>query len=56
MPLTTERYDLVIPAEKWEMESVQALKNWLSTSEAKIAIDNLGGYDTSHTSVVHWVA
>lgn len=30
--LTTERYDLVIPTEKWELESFQALKTWLDTT------------------------
>jgi molybdate-binding protein/DNA-binding transcriptional regulator YhcF (GntR family) len=55
IPLTTERYDLIIPAEKWEMKSVLALKDWLGTPEAKTAIENLGGYDTSETSLVHWV-
>jgi putative molybdopterin biosynthesis protein len=53
--LTTERYDLAIPAEKWELGPVQALKSWLGTSEAKNAIGNLGGYDTSQTGQVHWV-
>jgi molybdate-binding protein/DNA-binding transcriptional regulator YhcF (GntR family) len=52
--LTTERYDLVIPAEKWEMESVQALKSWLDKSQAKAAINNLGGYDTSQTGTTTW--
>lgn len=54
--LTTERYDLVIPAEKWEMDTVQALKNWLAAPQAKAAIHNLGGYDTSQTGTVTWVA
>ena len=54
--LTTERYDLAIPAEKWELESVQALTDWLSTPQAKAAIDNLGGYDTSQTGAVIWVS
>ncbi len=54
--LTTERYDLVIPAEKWEMESIQTLRQWLETSQAKAAINNLGGYDTSQTAVLTWVS
>ena len=53
--LTTERYDLVIPFEKWELESVQELKRWLDTAQAKAAIHNLGGYDTSETGAVTWV-
>ena len=33
--LTTERYDLVIPAEKWEMESVQTLYRWLDNGTSQ---------------------
>jgi putative molybdopterin biosynthesis protein len=54
--LTTERYDLVIPSEKWELESIQALRVWLGTEQAKAAIDSLGGYDTTATGVVTWVS
>lgn len=53
--ITTERYDLVIPAGKWELDSVQILKTWLATQQAKTAIDSLGGYDTSETGNVTWV-
>jgi molybdate-binding protein/DNA-binding transcriptional regulator YhcF (GntR family) len=54
-PLTTERYDLVIPSEKWDDKAVQVLKKWLNTKRAKIAINSLGGYDTSQTGAVAWV-
>lgn len=54
--LTTERYDLIIPAEKWELESIQALKRWLETDQAKAAINNLGGYDTTFTGSVMWIS
>ncbi len=54
--LTTERYDLVIPAEKWEMESVQTLYQWLDTVQAKAAINNLGGYDTTETGIITWIS
>ena len=53
--LTTERYDLVIPQEKWELETIKKLMNWLNSPQAKIAISNLGGYDTTHTGQVSWV-
>lgn len=53
--LTTERYDLVIPSDKWEMDSIQALRDWINSSQAKEAINNLGGYDTSATGTVTWV-
>jgi putative molybdopterin biosynthesis protein len=54
--LTTERYDLVIPAEKWELDSVQALKLLLETDQTKVTINNLGGYATSQTGTVTWVS
>jgi molybdate-binding protein/DNA-binding transcriptional regulator YhcF (GntR family) len=53
--LTTERYDFVIPADKWDLESVQTLKRWLDTPHAKTEINNLGGYDTTETGTVTWV-
>jgi putative molybdopterin biosynthesis protein len=53
--LTTERYDLVIPVEKWESPPSQALRHWLSTPQAKTILENLGGYNTSETGRVVWV-
>jgi putative molybdopterin biosynthesis protein len=54
--LTTERYDLVIPAEKWELDTVKILRNWLNSSQVKTEINNLGGYDTAQTGAVTWVS
>lgn len=54
--LNNERYELVIPAEKWKMGTVQALCQWLRTSQAKAAINNMGGYDTQETGSVNWVS
>jgi molybdate-binding protein/DNA-binding transcriptional regulator YhcF (GntR family) len=53
--LTSERYDLVIPAEVWESPPARALAQWLSTDEARSAITGLGGYETSETGRVEWV-
>jgi molybdate-binding protein/DNA-binding transcriptional regulator YhcF (GntR family) len=53
--LTTERYDLVVPAQAWEYPSIRALARWLSTEAAKSAITALGGYDTHETGHVAWV-
>lgn len=53
--LTTERYDLVIPADKWQLEAVRALSSWLDSPQAKAAITNMGGYDTKETGSVTWV-
>jgi putative molybdopterin biosynthesis protein len=53
--LTLERYDLVIPADNYELPPFQALIDWLKLSETRTAIASLGGYDTSHTGEVTWV-
>jgi molybdate-binding protein/DNA-binding transcriptional regulator YhcF (GntR family) len=55
VPLTTERYDLVIPASIWESPPVQALASWLASDMARAAIDALGGYDVRATGRVLWV-
>ena len=52
--LTTERYDLVIPSEKWEMEAIQVLKTWLGSPQARQEISDLGGYDTAETGTLRW--
>ena len=53
--LTTERYDLVIPAPAWEHPPIQALARWLPTAEATSAIVSLGGYETDQSGHVEWV-
>ena len=55
MLLTTEPYELVIPAEVWEAPSVQALAAWLRTEDVWAAIDGLGGYETGDAGQVIWV-
>jgi putative molybdopterin biosynthesis protein len=54
--LTTEPYDLVIPAEGWELRPVKVLAAWLGTKAARDAIGDLGGYDTKETGRTRWVA
>ncbi len=53
--LTTESYDLVIPAETWEAPPVQALAAWLRTEDARVVIGGLGGYETAETGRAVWV-
>ena len=55
VPLAMERYDLIVLAAAWHSPPIQALYHWLSTAEAKSAIEQLGGYDTSMTGKVDWV-
>lgn len=53
--LTRERYDLVIPAQVWDLPGVQALAQWLTTAAAHQAIAALGGYDVTDTGRVAWI-
>lgn len=55
IPLNTERYDLVIPAEKWNHPAIQALTDWLNTPQVKNAIEELGGYEITQTGQVEWL-
>ena len=54
--LTTERYELAIPAEKWDTPAIQGLRRWLSSEQAKSSLASLGGYDTQETGLVSWVS
>ena len=55
IPLVTEPYDLVIPAENLALPGIQRLCGWLSSPQARLALDELGGYDTAHTGELAWV-
>jgi molybdate-binding protein/DNA-binding transcriptional regulator YhcF (GntR family) len=55
VPLTTERYDLVIPADTWTTPPIQALADWLAGEQARTAIARLGGYETAETGTVSWI-
>jgi molybdate-binding protein/DNA-binding transcriptional regulator YhcF (GntR family) len=55
IPLTTERYDLVMPDAVCRTAPAQALAGWLNTEEIKSAIAGMGGYDIKETGSVEWV-
>jgi molybdate-binding protein/DNA-binding transcriptional regulator YhcF (GntR family) len=55
IPLTTERYDLVMPEAVYHAAPAQALARWLNTEEVKSVITDLGGYETNETGSVEWV-
>jgi len=55
IPLTLERYDLVIPAKVWESRPIQALAGWLAGDAAKTEMLSLGGYDLRETGRVEWI-
>jgi putative molybdopterin biosynthesis protein len=52
MPLATERFDLIIPVENLETESVKALRNVLGSEGFKSNMAQMGGYDTRDTGKI----
>jgi putative molybdopterin biosynthesis protein len=55
IPLILERYELVIPADSFDLPGVQALVAWLPSPEARKEIASLAGYDTAGTGEIEWV-
>ncbi len=55
IPLTNERYDLVIPAETMTQPAIQLLINWLSSQAGRQALSALPGYETSETGSLAWI-
>ena len=56
IPLSQERYELVIPAEIWESPAIQALVDVVRSPQLGETITTLGGYDTSETGRERWVS
>lgn len=55
VPLTRERYDLVIPYEVWDTPPIQTIATTLASAEFQATINDLGGYDTQHTGQLSWI-
>jgi molybdate-binding protein/DNA-binding transcriptional regulator YhcF (GntR family) len=55
IPLTVERYDLVIPRNKFDRADIQLLLEWLQSPAAKKAFAGIGGYLTEKTGEIFWV-
>ena len=53
--MVRERYDLVIPADNLELDSIARLVGWLAEDEARKAISDFGGYETEETGLLRWV-
>lgn len=49
IPVVTEQYDLVIPAEHFDTEAIQALMGVIRSSDFKKRVESLGGYSTRCT-------
>lgn len=52
IPLTTERFDLIIPTETYSSGAVKALREVLSSKEFKSHIIKMGGYETRDTGKI----
>jgi putative molybdopterin biosynthesis protein len=50
--LTQERYDLVIPAQRFDTPPMQTLVGWINSQAAREAISRLVGYDTTDTGKI----
>lgn len=49
VPMTEERYDLIIPNQFLEMPSISRLMEIIQTKDFKNAVEQLGGYSTRET-------
>ncbi len=49
IPVTEERYDLIIPQEFLELESIRKVLSIIETDEFKQAVEDKGGYSTRET-------
>ena len=52
VPVVTEQYDLIIPAEHFESEKIRALMSILKEPGFKKAVEALGGYHTERTGEI----
>ena len=52
IPLSTERYDLIIHRRHVRLPAVQALLDVLNRAAVRRKLELLAGYDTSHTGEV----
>ncbi|MGD8603226.1 MAG: substrate-binding domain-containing protein [Anaerolineales bacterium] len=55
VPLTTERYDLVIPAEEWNNPIVKALMALIQSPEWQASVNALQGYELHATGTITWL-
>jgi putative molybdopterin biosynthesis protein len=56
VPLSQERYELVIPAEIWHSPAMQLLVELVRSAQLRETIAALGGYDTAETGLERWLA
>ncbi|MDO8942277.1 MAG: substrate-binding domain-containing protein, partial [Desulfobacterales bacterium] len=49
IPVVTEQYDLVIPAEHYDTENIRILLDTIVSAEFKKRVQAMGGYSTQNT-------
>jgi putative molybdopterin biosynthesis protein len=54
VPVTTERYDLVILEKYWKQDKIQALLNVIRSLDFREAVLELGGYGVDQTGDILW--
>jgi putative molybdopterin biosynthesis protein len=52
IPVVTEQYDLIIPADHFDSVAIQSLLNVIHSAAFKRRVDALGGYHTERTGEV----
>ena len=52
LPLFRERYDLVMYANTYDSSAMRPVIDIINSDDFKVAVRNLGGYDTSHTGEI----
>ncbi len=55
IPMTRERYDLIIPEENMVFPAVESLLGWLTSTKGRQAVMGLEGYQTGETGTLQWV-
>jgi putative molybdopterin biosynthesis protein len=55
VPLTRERYELVMVEAVWQRPLIQTLRTILQSESFRRAVADLGGYDTAKTGQVRWL-
>jgi molybdate-binding protein/DNA-binding transcriptional regulator YhcF (GntR family) len=55
IPLTQERYDLIVPAENWENPGIQAIVDVVRSENFLRTLQSLGGYEVHQTGEEIWV-
>ena len=55
LPLFKERYDLVIPREKYQRKPISLLLELIRSEDFKRVVAEMDGYDTSETGTVIFV-